>query len=81
VHEQKKGVAHLKASASTKEEVTRLKASVSTKLEVVLLKVIQQVRRHINKTYIDINPQQAHQHKKVLSKLGKVFSLRVAIKV
>jgi hypothetical protein len=63
----------LKVGGSIEEKVTQLKANVSTKLEVALLKVIQQIKKHINKKYIDIDPQQAHQHKKVLSKLGKVF--------
>jgi hypothetical protein len=71
----------LKVGGSIEEEVTQLKASVSTKLEVALLKVIQQIKKCINKKYIGIDPQQAHQHKKVLSKLGKVFSLQLATKV
>jgi hypothetical protein len=71
----------LKASASRKEEVTRFKATISTKLEVALLKVIQQVKKYVNRKYIDIDLRQAHQHKKVLFKLGEVFSLQLATKV
>jgi fructose/tagatose bisphosphate aldolase len=46
----------LKIGESIKEEVTQLKVNVSTKLEVAFLKVIQQIRKLINKKYIDINP-------------------------
>ncbi len=58
-----------------------LKVGASTKLEVARLKVIQRVKRCINRKNVDVDPWQLQQCYKVLSKLGEVFLLQLATKV